>query len=86
MILDVPPPLDLVRESQVKRRRLGRRAAQDGRLVWSEVQYLCCIVKGGLNLSRYQKKYRPLGCWKSQLSMNNPILIKLLLLLVLLLF
>jgi hypothetical protein len=26
-------------------RRLERRAAQDGRLVWSEVQYLCCIVK-----------------------------------------
>ena len=26
-------------------RRLGRWAAQDGRLVWSEVQYLCYIVK-----------------------------------------
>ena len=37
-----------------------------------------CIEKAGLNLHRYQKKYRPLGRWNIRLSMNNPLLILLL--------
>jgi hypothetical protein len=48
-----------------------------------DAKFKSCIVKGGLNLSMYEKKYRPLGCWKSQLSMNNPILIQMFLVLLL---
>ena len=36
------------------------------------------MEKAGLNLHRYQKKYRPLGRRNLQLSMNNPLLILLL--------
>jgi hypothetical protein len=36
------------------------------------------MVKAGLNVVRYQKKYRTLGRWNRQLSMNTAGLILLL--------
>jgi hypothetical protein len=37
--------------------------------------YICTSMgKAGLNLSKYQKKYRPLGRWNILVSMNGPLL------------